>query len=271
APRFPPGQGNAPLLGIEQKQAKAFVTWLTKREQGPWQYRLPKAGELNEQEIAEMLPTGTGFWLEEDQGFCWVKQVPILPVESLNKILGVVFPGKSRLDLQLNRVQKIIQSATRARRELKKSETVAAGPRDEANRWARILSRVEEEGKELISELKNALPSASSPNLPHARAIVLAFALAFCPEHKTQDDSYRQASSLIEKHVPKPIRARELSFRLGPYLAQSLVERLKQKERAQLMEEMLDMYLNLAILEGRIRDLFPTCEGIFLVKEQKHL
>ncbi len=52
---FPPGLGNAPVLGIRSSDATTFCAWLTERESGPWLYRLPKAGELAEERISDTL------------------------------------------------------------------------------------------------------------------------------------------------------------------------------------------------------------------------
>jgi len=47
--RFPPGQGLKPILGIQPSDAVAFCNWLTEHAfPGPWHYRLPKSGEINQ-------------------------------------------------------------------------------------------------------------------------------------------------------------------------------------------------------------------------------
>jgi energy-coupling factor transporter ATP-binding protein EcfA2 len=77
---FLPGHGQQPVLGIRYSDAAAFCTWLTDRESSPWDYRLPKSGEL--QEIRAQLvgsgepPPGCGFWFDagERTKLAWVKQ-----------------------------------------------------------------------------------------------------------------------------------------------------------------------------------------------------
>jgi len=79
---FPPGQGNAPVLGVRPSYATRFCTWLTEREPGPWLYRLPEAGELEKERdkgILSKLPADTGYWLKDAQRFAWARETLILP------------------------------------------------------------------------------------------------------------------------------------------------------------------------------------------------
>ena len=48
---FPPGQALLPILGVRPSAAQAFCWWLTAREQGLWQYRLPELGEYQSEEV----------------------------------------------------------------------------------------------------------------------------------------------------------------------------------------------------------------------------
>lgn len=38
---FLSGQGNEPVLGVRPSDAETFCLWITERQPGPWQYRLP--------------------------------------------------------------------------------------------------------------------------------------------------------------------------------------------------------------------------------------
>src|SRR5579859_3020780 len=74
--RFSPGQAHAPILGIRPADAAAFCTWLNRRETKIWFYRLPKADELKNAEdksIINRLPAKTGYWLDQNSRFEWVK------------------------------------------------------------------------------------------------------------------------------------------------------------------------------------------------------
>lgn len=91
SPRFLSGQGNKPALGVRSSDAEAFCTWLTERESGPWQYRLPKAGELEEEGISGKLPAGTGYWLKDGKGFVWARGVPTLSSNIFQEIANLPF------------------------------------------------------------------------------------------------------------------------------------------------------------------------------------
>jgi hypothetical protein len=60
-----------------------------------------------------------------------------------------------------------------------------------------------------------------------------------------------------------------LSFHIASRLVQVLTERPDQEGSKKLVKQMLDLYLNLAMLEGRMRGRLPAREGILLVKEKK--
>jgi nucleoside phosphorylase len=269
-PHFPPGQGHAPVLGVREEQARAFVTWLTRREQGPWQYRLPRIGELNEQELASILPEGAGCWLQERQSFCWAKQAPDLPAALLEEILEDAFPREPReLFAQLNAVQRIIGSADHARERLALCDDLTARPQRDPAPWLMALESAIEQGKELVRRLEQALSSTHVPDLPRVCQQILAVALALSCENKNREDTIDTARSLIRSLVVHGMRERPLSFHLAAHLVQGLTEHSHQEESKGLVKQMLDLYLNLAILEGRIRGRLPAREGILLVKEKR--
>jgi energy-coupling factor transporter ATP-binding protein EcfA2 len=73
---FPSGQGQTPVLGVRPSDAAAFCAWLTEQKPGTWYYRLPRTGELEkagDESIPNRLPEGTGYWLDQGQGFVWAK------------------------------------------------------------------------------------------------------------------------------------------------------------------------------------------------------
>jgi energy-coupling factor transporter ATP-binding protein EcfA2 len=269
-PRFPPGQGNAPLLGVREEQARAFVAWLTRREQGLWQYRLPRARELNEQESASMLPEGAGCWLQENQGFCWAKQAPDLPMRLLEELLEDAFPRVPRqLAAQLNVVQRIIGSADHARGRLALCDDLMARPQRDPAPWLIALESAIEQGKELAKRLEHALSAAQMQDLSRACQLALAVAVAVAPENKNQEDTAHAARSLTRSLVVHSMKEHPLSFHIASRLVQVLTERPDQEGSKKLVKQMLDLYLNLAMLEGRMRGRLPAREGILLVKEKK--
>lgn len=270
APHFPPGQGNAAVLGVREEQARAFVAWLTQREQGSWQYRLPTARELNAQERARILPEGTGCWLHENQEFCWAKQAPQLPRELLEELLDDAFPREPRqLSLQLNAVQRIIGSTNHARDRLALCDDLTARPRPDPAPWLMALEGAIEQGKELARRLEQALSLTQVQDVSRACRLTLAVALAFSPEDKSRKGIAQTAHSLIRNLVVPDLQEHPLSFPLPSRLVQGLTERPHQEESRELVKQMLDLYLNLALLQGRLRGRLPAREGILLIKERK--
>ena len=67
--QFAPGQAFMPVVGVRPSDAQAFCSWLTEREQGLWQYRLPKRGEIASEEVqvAPVWETPLGYWENEGQ------------------------------------------------------------------------------------------------------------------------------------------------------------------------------------------------------------
>src|SRR5262249_16901576 len=67
---FAAGMAQQPVLGVRPSDATAFCDWLTERGPGIWQYRLPKAGEVQPETIQK--PTGwqtpIGFWVGGQEG-----------------------------------------------------------------------------------------------------------------------------------------------------------------------------------------------------------
>lgn len=66
-PRFPTGEGRAPIVGVRPSDAQAFCDWLTGRESGhQWHYRLPRVDErenIAQQSSARGDLTGEiGYW-----------------------------------------------------------------------------------------------------------------------------------------------------------------------------------------------------------------
>jgi energy-coupling factor transporter ATP-binding protein EcfA2 len=79
APSFAAGHGRVSILGVRASDAQTFCHWLTKRDPGAWQYRLPSESERQQLEtdqsmIAKLVPE-TGYWIDEGKAFAWVRNV----------------------------------------------------------------------------------------------------------------------------------------------------------------------------------------------------
>ena len=78
-PSFAAGHGRASILGVRASDAQTFCHWLTKRDPGAWQYRLPSESERQRLEtdqsmITKLVPE-TGYWIDEGKAFAWVRNV----------------------------------------------------------------------------------------------------------------------------------------------------------------------------------------------------
>jgi energy-coupling factor transporter ATP-binding protein EcfA2 len=65
---FAAGQGQSSVLGVRKSDAAAFCCWLTERDPGVWNYRLPRIGELEGEDAERIkltLKMDTGYWTEE--------------------------------------------------------------------------------------------------------------------------------------------------------------------------------------------------------------
>lgn len=272
SPHFSPGSGNDPLLGLDIQQAAEFARWRTFHARDGYLYRLPRADELENVNIMDELPEGTGCWLEGG-GLVWTQyEAPKQAAADLTKIIE---PMLSSTDIHLideyfRRAGGIIRDAARAR--ARASETLYFPSSLASEDRANFLGRVEGRADEFLDEFKRALtlPLSRSFNGSQARAIALALALNF---------GHFSGSLDVRSRILSLIRPRILDFTYGrPFsfvldcasdLKQALTDsQVRQKQQA-LVEKMLDIYRDLVLLEGRIQGHFPAREGILLVKEQK--
>lgn len=70
-PRFPAGQGRAPVLGLRPSDATSFCNWLTQRSSGGLSYRLPQLNELPRDSDGTVQ-----FAAQSAQLSCWLADTP---------------------------------------------------------------------------------------------------------------------------------------------------------------------------------------------------
>ncbi|MBV9688342.1 MAG: NACHT domain-containing protein [Ktedonobacteraceae bacterium] len=280
--RFLPGQGNTPVLGVRLSDAIAFCGWLTERETGPWHYRLPAAGELEDEGRLEELPTGTGYWLMGGQGFARTKEVPILSVSVLEELVRDVFSKDGNLERVLDQVGGILHTLARAIHALDRdSDPIYNFDSVRTLDRARALDRVFERAYVVVSALTDAL--AHPLDRVRARPFALALALALAGDLARPLD---HILDYIHNHVcagPLTLTLDPTLDRFFPYCQRmppsrrqtrqlSAFGRTTRREEDAIqrpIDNLLDIYMNLVIVEGRIRGQLPACEGILIVKEHK--
>lgn len=100
---FPPGHGNAPVLGVRSSDAREFCAWLTERDRDSWLYRLPEGRELEQEKdiIDNRLSSGVCFWLKDGVGVIWTKEVILVPTGLVKEVTTQFF---SRLLFSRNHV-----------------------------------------------------------------------------------------------------------------------------------------------------------------------
>jgi hypothetical protein len=92
---FPDGQAREPILGIRHSDAVAFCEWLTQREKGDWQYRLPIKEETIIYQVLTQNVEGLGYWSYnsslEERVFIWASAtIPnVIEQDFLKNILKI--------------------------------------------------------------------------------------------------------------------------------------------------------------------------------------
>jgi energy-coupling factor transporter ATP-binding protein EcfA2 len=70
---FNPGEGRLPVVGIRPSDAVAFCQWLTERDNGQWQYRIPKEDEISLGEIKKDVhldkESDASYWYSTENGY----------------------------------------------------------------------------------------------------------------------------------------------------------------------------------------------------------
>lgn len=77
--QFPKGQARKPILGVRYSDALVFCKWLTKRERGEWNYRIPSHQEAANFPIRPVSQMVLGYWTvnpDEKLRFSWVGPIP---------------------------------------------------------------------------------------------------------------------------------------------------------------------------------------------------
>jgi hypothetical protein len=250
---FPPGQGLEPALGVRFSAAVAFCEWLTARESGPWRYRLPLGGEQapeqREQHQAQGWSRGVGYWsmggfkyLGERQARRWltdeivanqmVEDRALASTHIRARILDLARTRDSVLDLDLARACVLKRSPALNKAITRAHDSISTSPLDKALARALIKMQTEEEAMQVLRWLIRLA------------ALVMAEVLLE-PEIPTADQRKR-------RHFPmfgKAKQAAEVSLRVT-------------------VNAYLDLYVDYAILEARIKGILRPCEGILLVKER---
>ncbi len=111
---FKAGLAQEPVLGIRCSDAQAFCAWLTQRESGIWQYRLPKAGEVKPENIhlSAGRQTPIGFWEDGENMFTWITGQSAQDGQFSQKTDHSLYP----LDLDLRHIRQVRNTKDESRK-----------------------------------------------------------------------------------------------------------------------------------------------------------
>lgn len=188
--QFKPGEGREPVAGIRPSDAEAFCQWLTKRDLGPWQYRLPTAEERDRLPIDENQATvNVGFWYRRGDEYHFSrgakngndqKRVQQFVDKLENRFEQDLFLSHQTQNLAaVERARKHIKDRALQRRfalrNLERTLAIKGAPGNLLDDWQRILDRnTPAQAKELDIALDKAFNLLDDPHLDHARNIVLS-------------------------------------------------------------------------------------------------
>ncbi|HEY1351668.1 MAG TPA: NACHT domain-containing protein [Ktedonobacteraceae bacterium] len=296
---FAPGKARSLVLGVRASDAEEFCNWLSRRENGPWRYRLPYSDELDERALSRLVP-GTSFWLKRTggdrnrNGRCrWIGEPVLLSLDVVQDLLELDFTRAIDLDFDFDLEAEIDLDFVLAR--------------TRAIDRARILDRARVLDLDFDLDLDRALDidlthTHSSENTrAFVQAIALARALARALVRARAIDRARVldldldliraypleqarafARALVRARAHALDRARADFLRITLLFiaiadarrqAPSVFTRKILHRIDAAIESLIDMcfeaYFALLILNQRIEGQLPACEGIVIVKERK--
>jgi energy-coupling factor transporter ATP-binding protein EcfA2 len=289
---FPPAQGRNPVLGIRSSDATAFCEWLTEREFSPWSYRLPKLGELEEEKIPDLLPWGTGYWLEENEKFAWARNDRELPAPRFQEAIAELFLS---IDLALDRASSLVNNLDGNPEQvhalslaLDRASSLVNnldGNPEQVHALSLALARVcdlaRNGGSNFVNDLviardlvlglqrssgfvpDLALDLQRVSDLPHNLAFDLGRDLTGIRNLDRARMSILQITSplLLEKRQKRS--QRKVTF------SNSEQNLFKEEDNQHSIRLWGDLYISLVLIEERIKGNLPAYEGILIMKERK--
>ncbi len=288
-PQFPTGQGRAPVCGVLAEDAVAFCDWLTQRQGGAAQYRLPTAEEARQHPISS---TQIGYWCQDGESF--MLSLSQAQRQAINESLANLFSEAVHLDLDFD----LNRNLMRANRDLVGvSARDLASDLDRARNLARNfdynLDRVRFPDRYLDSALREAASNLiRKSDLDYNLAIrsslfyrsllregvsvndllEIAGATTSAERHR----AYWQHMNQLLGYVHWGSQLRDL-YTSSTSLAASLIHWFKiasptgksdKLSRQPQHKSLADAYWWTWIIQARAADSFPAWEGIRIVREQ---
>jgi energy-coupling factor transporter ATP-binding protein EcfA2 len=270
--QFPNGQGRAPVVGVRPSDVVAFCVWLTQREPGEWNYRLPYAGELESELFnldSEPAFKPIGYWATTRAGFVYVEgqaAMPLIAMRTLEQYLiddleladarapNLTLDLGLSLELKLDR--SLLRDLIRIHSEPRSLDLALDRTRALALDLSQALGLDQAKARASVLDTDRMLARVliRARVLDHARALVRANARA-------------SALTMIVVLIAAQQQRTErpwIDELLHPRAAQAQEEELQQ-----LIEAYVALYVDFVFLEERLQGNMPAVEGIRIVKERK--
>ena len=264
--QFPNGQGRAPVVGVRPSDVVAFCVWLTQREPGEWNYRLPRVGELESDLFnfeADPKFKTIGYWATTSAGFVYVEgqaAMPRIATRTLEQYLiddlelADARAPNLTLDLGLSLELKIDRALLRDLIRIHSEPRPLDLALDRTRALALDLGQDKARASVLDTDRMLARVLIRARVLDHARALVRANARA-------------SALTMIVVLIAAQQQRTErpwIDELLHPRAAQAQEEELQQ-----LIEAYVALYVDFVFLEERLQGNSAAFEGIRIVKERK--
>ena len=343
--QFPAGRGRDPVVGIRPLDAEAFCKWLTEKEPGGWQFRLPTEQERN---IKDMLQEE----LQEDQFVShWYRgadQHQVAHATNLNKVRSkemlkqleqrlisdhMLDASLSQSNSQFTRLRQIVLGRMQHRGftllDFNRRLAVESNIKEDLSIYFdRMRDRVTPSRALALRQLLiKATERVQNPNLKHAHSLIVddmmdqakrlartverAHHIDIDPEvmqrvvrslTRTQEliqNGTRRENELfmhreLTRHLSTALRSikelstyvvksradarthiRAISLRriiqlmdeLDAQPAESNHTKMRRKHM-EMLNDYIDLYVDVAILEERITEKIPAIEGLRLIRER---
>ena len=285
--QFPSSQGRSPVTGIRPADAASFCEWLTHREEGEWNYRLPNIDEFKAYPVQDNTGTQStasiGYWVHSyhSSGYT-IAGITDAEIDSLYSIPEYIRNfDLSRdlasdlacdLDLDLDLARDLDRARARAR----------ALARALASDLARDLARAH--ALDLASNLASARDLNLASNL--ARDLNLAIQLICKRDYEgtltsiCKPNDWKAVSSYLCGYIcfyALILAGQFISLQYSLTPQSSWTDRLRkdpQKEDLKIWTQHFvnvycDIYVSFTILRERIQGNLPAFEGIRIVKERR--
>jgi NACHT domain len=263
---FPAGSAREPVLGIRSSDAQEFCCWLSARHEGEWIYQIPDK-DLRDQPFGK-----AGYWAKAPSGpdLCGSSGTLIQPTIEMLRARHLADIEKFRAANVVHRGSALHQDLARAvdLARTRNREAVHTLDYRRARARALALDRALDIDFDIDSALARAVDGNIDLNRDHARDSALASA---CDRARYLALDLDLAVDRIIAFELESAKLGKIAFRKVLWWRSRLLRTPFKASPIYLaaVEDLLDVFLSLAILEERIEGKLPAFEGIRIMKVRK--